>query len=223
MRPDLESGEENPYEFIFSQDKQALPGNGKPGKLPGKKIILFGLFTAVTLTVAIIVGVTLFAPEPPSAPALERVRAWQNEIIRVTDIGDKNIVDFDLKKDVSTLNLTIKTDSGRVNKLITARQVVVPIENAFTQAMDSGRDQRLKSSLDVDSHDTVFREIMDEMVAGYYNAVRSAESTAQNTTEQQELATVKRNIEISYIDESVQETPASQDTPAEESEPTLTN
>ncbi len=223
MQPDLQNGEENPYGFIFDQNSQTTPGTNTAavGADKTKQYLLFGVFALAILAIAGIAATIFLKPTPPSAPELVRVRAIQNELIRVREIGNKNLGQYDLRKDVDTINLVLQTDTATISGLIRTRGVVT-LPGELSQFKNSTYDTSLQNALSNDTHDTVYRDIVDQLAGQYYESVKAAENRAVSRTEQAQLAAVRSNIEITFDFEDPSESTESterQDTATEPSEP----
>lgn len=197
MNPDLNSGDENPYDFIFKQDTQTAPVTTQNFGNRNRQLLIFVGFVAVILIV-ISIGLSFFfsASQDKGTEAIS-LRAYQSEIERILDVGNKNLVDRQLMKKLVTLELVLITDSGRVSSVI-ADKGIVPTPVQLAQHRNTSSDSTLESSLQIDNHDEVYEEIIDSLVARYYQAARAAEGAAKTTREQERLKVVRENIETMY-------------------------
>lgn len=196
MDPNLNNGEENPYDFIFRPDQNApvvTQGSGNKGK----QIIIFAVFLFIVLTIVAIAFSVLSSSSKPKATEAINAQAYQTEILRVIDFSEKNIVSSNLQQKTITLNLVLIDDQKKLSEAITGKGVVAtPVQLA--QYKDAKRDDQLTQSLQVDRHDEVFEEMVDGLFTKYYQALKAAEQTATTKKEKDALTAIRKHAEILY-------------------------
>ncbi len=208
MNPDLNNGDENPYDFIFKQDKPNIPIAGRPAGNKSRQMLIFGAFVGVILILVMVAFSVVSSSSKDKATEAIAARAYQAELTRVFEIGNKNARDIALRKKIITLNLVVTTDQQRLDGVISARGVV-PTPLQLGQAMKTSYDKALTDSLQIDNHDEVYAEIVDKLIADYYAAAKAAEAAAKTAKERDTLSLVRKNVELMYREETetVQPTP----------------
>lgn len=200
VNPDLNNNDENPYDFIFKQDKSAVPAGGPgPNKFgtSNRQMIIFGGFVvAVLVIIAIIFTIITSANKDDGLEAIS-VRAYQAEISRVLDVGNKNVTDTQLMKKLVTLEVSLLTDQTKLNGVL-ATKGVKPSDVQLAQHRRTARDTEITNSLQVDRHDQVFEDVIDKLVQDYYRAIRTAQSAARTNSELSTLTSLQDTIDIIY-------------------------
>lgn len=227
MNPDLNSSDENPYDFIFKQDKSGAPTPaGRPGGGANpKQMIFFGVFVVIILIVVAVAFSFISSASKDKGTEAITAKAYQNEISRVFEIGDKNARDSLLLKKVATLKMVLTTDQALLDGIITAKKVV-PTPLQLSQFQNSSRDKALTDALQTDTHDKVYEQILDKLFADYYTAAKAAEAAAKTKAERTTLAAIRHNIEVLYATADETEdtstsssTPSSSDSDTEDNQP----
>lgn len=219
MNGNLNSDDENPYDFIFNSDKQPpTPQAGNFGSGNRQKIIFVGFVAVVLMVVAIGFSVISSSGKDAGTEAIS-VQAYQNELTRVIELGRKNTGSGDLRKKISTLNLILITDQVITANVTSAKGVqATPVQ--LGQYRSSRRDNTLSNSLQIDNHDEVFEELIDDLVTDYFSSIKAAESVAKTSKERQSLARIKENIETIYnTGESPEQEDATEDSQQQTTSP----
>jgi hypothetical protein len=205
MNPDLNNGDDNPYDFIFKQDKSGVPAQAVPSAVnKSRQMIIFAAFVGVILILAMVAFSIISSSSKDKATEAISARAYQAELSRVFELGNKNARDVELRKKLITLSLVLTTDQQRVDGVISAKGVV-PTPLQLGQARNSSYDKALSDSLQVDNHDEVYSEIIDKLAGEYYTATKAAEAVAKTVREREVLATVRKNIELIYKEQDAEQ------------------
>ena len=210
MDPNLNNDEENPYDFIFKQN-QPTPALTQSFGSKNRQMLIFGAFVVVVLIVVMIVISVITSSGKEDGTEIVSVRAYQNEIERVLELGNKNAGRGDLVRQLATLELVLFTDTQRVSNII-SRLGVSTTNAQLNQHKSSARDSALTQSLQDDNHDVVYEELVDDLITDYYGAVRAAEESVGSTRNRESLAVVKRNIEVMYANDQADGQTSSGDT-----------
>ena len=196
MDPNLQNGEENPYDFIFRPDQNApVVAKGMGNK--NKQIIMFAVFLVVVLIVVGIVLSVLSSASKPKANEAIAAEAYQTEIARIIDLGEKNIAGPALQQKAITLNLILLDDQKKVAEVIKNKGIkVTPAQLA--QYKDAKRDDQLTQSLQNNRYDETFEKMVDDLFTKYYQAVKDAEKASTTKKEKDTLNAVRKHVETVY-------------------------
>lgn len=225
MDPNLNNGEENPYDFIFRPDPNAPVIAQKSGN-KSKQIIIFVIFLFVILTIVAVVLSVLSSSSKPKATEAISAQAYQTELLRVIDFSEKNIVSSNLQQKALTLNLVLLDDQKKLSETVTAKGVI-PTAFQLGQYQDAKRDDQLTQSLQTDRHDQVFEEMVDGLFTKYYQALKAAEQSATTKKEKDAITALRKHAEILYntgaTDETTTDQPQSQNQGGFQSSDTIQN
>ncbi len=215
MAPDLNSDDDNPYDFIFKQDNPTPTTPAPKSAVGNKQMFIFaGFLVAVLIIVAIAISVITSSGKESGLEAI-KVQAYQTEIERVIELGNKNTNDTALKNKIATIELNLMTDKTRVEAVLSGIGIA-PSPLQVAQFENANRDTALTDSLQVDRHDEVYEEIIDELITEYYQALRAAEGAVTSALHRQTLTKIRTNIETIYdisqesSDEGVQDAESQQ-------------
>lgn len=206
MNPNLNNGDENPYDFIFRPDQNApVVTQGMGNK--NKQIIIFVIFAMIVLTVVGVVLSVISSSSKPKATEAINAEAYQAEIVRLIDFSEKNITSSDLQQKAITLNLVLLNDKKQLGEAITAKGITTsPLQ--LEQFKDTKRDEKLTQSLQTDSHDKVFEDMIDDLFKKYYQSLSAAEQAASTNKEKVVLTTLKEHAEVIYNTDQATESPS---------------
>lgn len=202
MNPNQDPNKDNPYDFIFNQNQPAQqPGSTaqKIGTNKTKQLVIFGGFLFLVLMVVAVVISIISSSGSQAGAELVSARAYQNEIERVIDLGNKNVGSSVLNKKITTISLVLATDKAALSSATTSIGAATS-PALLAQHRSSVRDEALTDSLQVDRHDAVYEDMVDELVTQYYSALTEAEATTTGRSALASLAKAKANVDVIYLD-----------------------
>ena len=136
---------ENPYGFIFDQGKQKQPRSLRPRSNTSKILMSIGFIAGVIIIVIIGLNVVLSIGKANNEDLIN-VRANQVEILRVIELGQKNVSDIDLRNRIASMQATISSDANSLSDLLKKRKV--KIESLKLNALkDEDTDEALDTAL----------------------------------------------------------------------------
>ncbi len=198
MQPDGQ----NQYGFIFDQGQQKrfTPqiGGGK------NKIIVSIIFVTVVLVVVILGFSFITSLGKADNSDLVKASAYQTEINRVIDLGNKETSDGTLKNKISTLKIAIQSDAKSLDDLL-AKRNAQPSKEQIASKKDSETDSSLESATQAGNHDEAFEKIINTLLGEYYTALKDAKSNSTSKAETDLLAQAMANLETFAGDASSNE------------------
>jgi len=196
MDPNLNSDNENPYDFIFKDDNQVATAK-QPFGSKNRQLLIFGGFVVVVLLVVGVVVSLIASSGNPSGTEIVSVSAYQIEIDRVMEIGNKNVRSAELKKKLATIDLVLANDSAQVTSIV-ERNKIVATGIQLAQHQDSTSDTAIVNSLQSDDHDVVYEQIIDNLVAEYFASINAAQTAVSSKRDKETLSQVKTNVATIY-------------------------
>lgn len=184
---------QNPYDFIMdpSQRKQHVaPGGGK------NKIVVMLALGLVIITVIVLGFVFITSIGKANNDDLVSLRAQQTEILRIIELGKKDLTDAELKNKLSSMQIFISSDSAQLNDLLGKRNVEITKEQLASKK-DGDIDASLEKAKQEGSLDKVLLDEISEQSNNYYDTLKEALSSATTAKEKELLNTLISNIEAS--------------------------
>ena len=196
MNPNLQNGDENPYDFIFRPDPGAPVITPKSGNKTKQIIIFLVLLIVLFIVIGVVLSVISASTKPKATEAIS-AEAYQTEILRIIDLSEKNISGSDLQQKTVTLNLVLLGDQKTLADAVKAKGLTAtPVQLA--QYKDTKRDDQLTQAQQTNRHDEVFEKMIDDLFKKYYQAIKSAESSATTQKEKTALTAIQKHIETIY-------------------------
>ena len=187
---------ENPYGFIFDQGKQKQPRSLQPRSNTSKILMSIGFIAGVIIIVIIGLNVVLSIGKANNEDLIN-VRANQVEILRVIELGQKNVSDIDLRNRIASMQATISSDANSLSDLLKKRKV--KIESLQLNALkDEDTDEALDTALQNGSgHDEILLKKIEELSNSYYTSLKTAKTDVESKSESDILDKAITNIELS--------------------------
>ena len=187
---------ENPYGFIFDQGKQKQPRSLQPRSNTSKILMGIGFIAGVIIIVVIGLNVVLSIGKANNEDLIN-VRANQVEILRVIELGQKNVSDIDLRNRIASMQATISSDAKSLSDLLKKRKV--KIESLKLNALkDEDTDEALETALqNGNGHDEILLKKIEELSNSYYTSLKTAKTDVESKSESDILDKAITNIELS--------------------------
>ena len=187
---------ENPYGFIFDQGKQKQPRSLQPRSNTSKILMSIGFIAGVIIIVIIGLNVVLSIGKANNEDLIN-VRANQVEILRVIELGQKNVSDIDLRNRIASMQATISSDANSLSDLLKKRKV--KIESLQLNALkDEDTDEALETALqNGNGHDEILLKKIEELSNSYYTSLKTAKTDVESKSESDILDKAITNIELS--------------------------
>lgn len=187
---------ENPYGFIFEQGKQKQPRSLQPRSNTSKILLSIGFIAGVIIIVIIGLNLVLSVGKANNED-LVTVRANQVELLRVIELGQKNVSDIGLRNRIASMQASVSTDAYALSELLKKRDVKV--ESLKLNALkDEDTDEELESALQKGSgHDDVLLKKIEELSNSYYTALKNAKLDVESKSETEILDKAISNLELS--------------------------
>ena len=187
---------ENPYGFIFDQGKQKQPRSLQPRSNTSKILMSIGFIAGVIIIVVIGLNVVLSIGKANNEDLIN-VRANQVEILRVIELGQKNVSDIDLRNRIASMQATISSDAKSLSDLLKKRKV--KIESLKLNALkDEDTDEALETALqNGNGHDEILLKKIEELSNSYYTSLKTAKTDVESKSESDILDKAITNIELS--------------------------
>jgi hypothetical protein len=182
------------YDFMLNPD----PRNSGPIYKGDKKRLALGiLFVLVAIIIVIVIASIIFAPDNSGNERLARIEGRQTEIDRVITLGQKNITDSELKKQLGTFQSVVLSDMRQISDLLGARDFT-PQKGTIGSFKDSKSDSALTSALQTDTHDSELLDIVEDLTDGYYSELTEARTNAVSNRERGLLDRAINNVETVF-------------------------
>jgi hypothetical protein len=182
----------NPYDFILDPSQPSKSGMSFGG---GKKKIIPILLFLSAVVVIIIVGVSLISSVGKvNNQDLINVRAQQTELLRIIDIGKKDLSDIALKNNLATLEATVASDEKQIADLLKGREEVTT-----SLALKSLRDKDVDAAFDAAKQDGTYdKVVLDEISKrsnAYFNSLKTALNDSASNKETRLLEAAITNLQ----------------------------
>ncbi len=184
---------QNPYDFIMdpSQRKQqAVPGGGK------NKIVVMIALGLVMIAILFISFVFITSIGKANNEDLVSLRAQQTEILRIIDLGKKDLTDASLKNKLTSMQVFITSDSAKLDDFLSQRKVEVSKEQLAVKK-NTDIDADLEKAKQEGGLDKALLDAVSEQSNAYYDTLSESLSEATTAKEKELLNTFILNIEAS--------------------------
>lgn len=164
--------QQNPYSFIM-QDQQRYSAGGPASKL---KRLLVLVMILVVLGVAVIVGLyALGAGSRKMSAQIQELYAYQNDLIRLSELGEENARTTEATSLAITARLTILSNQRNLSS-ITSKKGINTEEKTLEAKYDFKEktiDGELDSAAKNNRYDEAFKEIYFERLTSYQKLLKS--------------------------------------------------
>ena len=183
------------YNFILNPNAQKK----KPSLVPTptgttqRVLLIVGVITIVVML--LVVGFSLFSRiGKVDNQDLIRAQAYQTEILRIVDIGQKEVKTDRIRTEIATLRATTQSDlTTLADILIKRKETVTALQlNAKKNADLEGA---LAKAKETGAYDSAFEAALQDTVAAYYKELQSALAEATTQIEKDALKNAVANIE----------------------------
>jgi hypothetical protein len=187
----MEPNNQNSYDFILNSDQKKAAGPNFAG--PQKILMILGLFTGVIIIIIILLSLVSSSGNN-NRQNLVSLSAHQTELLRILDLGVKDVEDPSVQQKFQTLLTTTNSDAQEVNSLIVSREIeVTPIEKSAQK--DSSVDDELKAAKERKDFDPAFEAAANELATEYFRALQTAFSSAATPQEKDILNRALLNVQ----------------------------
>ncbi len=185
--------EKTPYDFIMDPAQKRNAPLSPAGALK-QKFIPIALFLVFIITAIIVAFSLLSSIGKTNNQDLINVQAQQTELLRIINLGQKNLSDITVKNKLATLDAIVTTDEKQVSDLLTTRkEIVTKLQlNALT---DKDIDASFESARQDGTYDAVVQEAVSSRSNKYYSALKTSFAEASTAKEKQLLKTAIENLE----------------------------
>lgn len=184
---------QNPYEFIMDPSQRKQPAGTGSGK---NKIIVMIVLGLVMITVLVVGFVFITSIGKANNDDLVSLRAHQTEILRIIDLGKKDIADTSLKNKLTSMQVFLSSDGAQLDDLLSKRNVEVSKEQIASE-QNSDIDSNLEKAKQEGNLDKALLDVIAEQSNSYYDTLSASLSSATTTKEKDLLKTLISNIEAS--------------------------
>ena len=184
---------QNPYDFIMDPSKLKQPAGPNNSK---NKIVVMIALGLVMITVLVIGFVFITSIGKADNEDLISLRAEQTELLRIMDIGKKDLTDSSLKNRLTSMQAFVSSDGVILDNLLNKRGVSVTKEQLISKK-DSDVDDALEKAKQEGSLDAKMLEVVSDISNSYYKTLKDSLATATTKIEKDLLNTLIANIEAS--------------------------
>lgn len=184
---------QNPYDFIMdpSQRRQPLkPGSGK------NKLVVMIAMGLVMIVVLLLGFVFITSIGKANNDDLVSLRAQQTELLRIIELGKKDLTDATLKNKLTSMQLFISSDGKKLDEFLSQRKVEVSKEQIASKK-NSDIDSDLEKAKQEGSLDQALLGAVSDFSNEYYDTLSESLSNATTAKEKELLNRLITNIEAS--------------------------
>jgi len=186
---------QNPYDFIMDPTQKRQPSGPGLHSEKNKKLIMVVFILVFLVVLAVGVSFLLSLGKANNQDLIE-LRAEQTEILRIIDLGKKDITDGSLKNRLASMQAFISSDGLILDDLLGKREVLVT-KIQLDSKKDSDVDSALEKALQEGSLDTKLLEVVSDRSNSYYKTLKSSLAEATTKIEKDLLNTLISNLEKS--------------------------
>ena len=187
--------ENDQYGFIFDQGKQHQPRSFQPQSKSSKILISIG-FVAGVIILAIVGFSYVLSLGKANNTDLIAVRAHQIELLRVIELGQKDVTDINLRNRIASMQASITSDAYAIDNLLSKRKVEAD-KTLLAAEKDDDTDAELASALQNSGFNEVLLNKIEELSNNYYGALKDAKLDVASKTETEILDKAIQNLELS--------------------------
>lgn len=173
--------EQNPYGFIMDTQHQPVKKPlGNQNSLM-TRIMVAGAAAFVLLFIFIILNALVFNKKDPSAVLLTTVAAEQQEIARLSDLGEKGATDPATKNYVETVKLSTVTQQHELSAYL-AKKKVKPALADLAAKKNTHVDTQLAAAAKSNRFNETFADTIKKNLVEYKSDLEKAYNSASNPT-----------------------------------------
>lgn len=184
---------ENPYDFIMDPSQRRQPVKPANGKNKLFVMIALGLLMIMVLTIGFVFITSIGKTNNDDLVSL---RAQQTEILRIIDLGKKDLTDAALKNKLTSMQVFIASDSAKLDDFLSKRKVEVTKEQLAVEK-DTDIDADLEKAKQEGGLDKALLGAVSGQSNAYYDTLTDSLSEATTVKEKELLNTLIFNIEAS--------------------------
>lgn len=210
MEPLPQAPQTNPYDFINNPAKP--PKQPLFGGMKQRVIAIVGILIILAIVggvVSTILGNRAKGPQQN----LKDVVAMQQEIIRVADMSEDEIISTDIRGYVSTVKLTLMTDQAAMNSRISAIGIkMTSLEKGSKK--NTKVDEALETSKAANRYDETVKQYLEAYLEDYLALIKTAYDNFDGVNTREDLqscynhAVTLLGLDVDTEDEQTEEAPA---------------
>ena len=176
---------QNPYDFIMDPTLGKKPHVAGPGSGKNKLLVMIvmGLIIISILTIGFIFITSIGKANNDDLVSL---RAQQTEILRIIDLGKKDLTDAELKNRLTSMQIFISSDGAQLDDFLGKRKVEVSKEQ-LASAQNSDIDSELEKAKNEGALDEKLLSAVSAQSNEYYDVLGDSLSSATTTKEKELL------------------------------------
>jgi hypothetical protein len=175
----------DPYEFITSPQKQSK-FRLNFGNTKGQRIIIVAVSFVLLIIIFFILSSILNSSSNAQKERLISLAQTQTEIIRVSELADKQSSDIDTRASAIITKMTVETDLQETN-LALERKGTELNSKALSLKENEGTDKELEDAFANNMFDEEFNTIIRQQLEDYQTLIQVAHASSSGT-EKQNLA-----------------------------------
>lgn len=182
----------NQYDFLNQspQRKSTFLGGGGPKN----KTLVSVIFVAVVLlVVGIAISVFNSLGKKDYTPYLTLAKT-QTELIRITDLGQKNAKQAETRQYAATIFSNITTE--KTATVTTLGKFIKLEEKILIAAEDEDNDKALESAQQSNRYDEKLTEIINGLLVAYQKQIKQASPLATTKQEKSLFETLQKNFDV---------------------------
>lgn len=184
--------EQNPYDFITNSQAHKPAGGLNLGG--GKNKLLVSVVFIAVMILILVVGVSfLLSLSKTNNQDLVTLRAQQTELLRIIDLGEKDVTDISVKNKLASLQALVASDGAKLTDLMKKRNVE-PTKAELASLKDADADSALESAKQQGNYDQAILDQVASRSNKYYEALKSSLSEATTSKEKEILNTSISNL-----------------------------
>lgn len=186
QQPATPAQDTNPYGFFLDQTptgKTSMLGAGGSSMITRILVVLVGL---VGLLIGGFFVASLLFKTPDNAQRLLAVATTQQELIRVSDLGSKNVDDSRLQNFALTSKLSLTSSQQQLVSFLGKIGTEVD-PKVLSASADNRTDAALKASESANTYDSTFASIMQRNLKKYEGSLKQAIQASTSRSEKELL------------------------------------
>lgn len=194
----MQDDQKDPYEFIMHPEKPKRQFNF--GNSTGQRAMIVAGGAFILIVIAIVLASLFNQGTGEQRRRLVQLAQTQNEIIRISELADKESTDIPTRSRAITVKSTLSTDQQEVLALLSARGTELKGKD-LSGLENPATDKQLEQASANDRFDNEFSQILNRQLKDYQKMLKKAHD-AGTVAEKQRLATDYLEVSI-LLGESV--------------------
>lgn len=188
-------GGHDQYAFIMADQPKQRPSFLPSGNAPKKQRILYGLGLLGVLVVFGIILTLIFTAGGGNSQPLVGLAQSQNEIIRVANLGSREVKGASTLAFAQNTILTLTTDQQATLALI-AKSSKAPDAKQLALTQDSATDAKLQQAVQASRFDETFQQTLVQELTDYRNQINDAYKGTNSNSQKTALKQMYDHVTI---------------------------